>query len=215
MVEKEALVAIETARMRVDTRRRYQKLLQTGRELFIAKGYEGTSLNELVEHAGGSKASVYSYFKNKEGLFRAVMDEMMRDLLSPLDEPIDESHSLEESLKLMADRTLDVLTSPMGTSLMCLVHAESSRQPTLGRTYFSNGPTRAMRRLAETLRIETEKGSISVSNPKMASRFFWGMLLQLPLSERMCNVSRPMSKRRRGEYVNYVVSEFLQRFTDD
>lgn len=214
-VRNVAHVSMKISNMRADTRRRYEKLLQAGRELFVEKGFEGASLNELVERAGGSKASIYSYFNDKEGLFRAVMDEMMEDLLSPLDEQIDESHSLEETLIAMADRTLEVLTSPMGTSLVSLVHAESSRQPALGKAYNSIGPKRAMKSLAETLRSETEKGSISVTDPNMASQFFWGMLLQKPVAERLCNVARPMSKARRRKYVAYVVGEFLTRFADD
>ena len=31
-------------------------------------------LDDIVQHAGGSKASIYKYFGNKEGLFKAICD---------------------------------------------------------------------------------------------------------------------------------------------
>lgn len=40
----------------------------------MEKGYDAVSLDDIVNHAGGSKASIYKYFGNKEGLFTAICD---------------------------------------------------------------------------------------------------------------------------------------------
>ncbi len=45
-------------------------LLLSATELFLEKGYDAVSLDDIVNHAGGSKASIYKYFGNKEGLLR-------------------------------------------------------------------------------------------------------------------------------------------------
>jgi len=42
--------------------------------LFSEKGYEGVSVNELVEAAGITKPTLYYYFGSKEGLFNAVCE---------------------------------------------------------------------------------------------------------------------------------------------
>lgn len=49
-------------------------LLLSANELFLDKGYDAVSLDDIVQHAGGSKASIYKYFGNKEGLFTAICD---------------------------------------------------------------------------------------------------------------------------------------------
>lgn len=49
-------------------KKRYEIIMQTGLELFLEKGYEHTSLSDIVAKGGGSLASVYKYFTNKEGL---------------------------------------------------------------------------------------------------------------------------------------------------
>ena len=43
-------------------------------ELFLEKGYDAVSLDDIVNHAGGSKASLYKYFGNKDGLFKAICE---------------------------------------------------------------------------------------------------------------------------------------------
>lgn len=49
-------------------------LLVSATELFLERGYDAVSLDDIVQHAGGSKASIYKYFGNKEGLFKAICD---------------------------------------------------------------------------------------------------------------------------------------------
>ena len=53
----------------------YQRdeVLDRALELFWTKGYEGTHLNELVEHTGLNRFSLYKEFGGKEGLFDEAM----------------------------------------------------------------------------------------------------------------------------------------------
>ena len=47
------------------TRRGHERrlaLLLSGSELFLKYGYDAVSLDDIVNHAGGSKASIYKYF---------------------------------------------------------------------------------------------------------------------------------------------------------
>jgi AcrR family transcriptional regulator len=48
--------------------------LERALDLFWRKGYEGTSMSDLVETLGITRASLYAAFGSKEGLFRQVMD---------------------------------------------------------------------------------------------------------------------------------------------
>jgi TetR/AcrR family transcriptional regulator len=49
-------------------------LLLAGISLFAEKGYASTSVREIAAVAGVTKPVLYYYFKNKEGLFRAILD---------------------------------------------------------------------------------------------------------------------------------------------
>ena len=48
-------------------------------EVFAEKGFAAAKLDEIARRAGVSKGTLYLYFEDKEGLFRAVV----RDTLAP------------------------------------------------------------------------------------------------------------------------------------
>src|SRR5919108_590710 len=66
---------------RTDTRSRAQKVAL---ELFAEQGYEKTSLREMAERLGVTKAALYYHFKSKEDIVVSLFD----DLVSAIDEII-------------------------------------------------------------------------------------------------------------------------------
>src|SRR3569623_540307 len=67
---------------------RRQALVEAALEVFLEHGYERASIEEVMRRVGGgSKASLYSYFGSKEGLFWEVLslqcDRFMQDLKVP------------------------------------------------------------------------------------------------------------------------------------
>lgn len=66
-------------RARGDRTRR--DLVDAGRALFVEKGYFNTSIGDLVTRSGvGTRGAFYHHFKDKAELFRAVFEEVERDL---------------------------------------------------------------------------------------------------------------------------------------
>ncbi|MET8132780.1 TetR/AcrR family transcriptional regulator [Streptomyces sp. NPDC005251] len=83
---------------RGDTRQRIQDVAL---ELFSEQGYEKTSLREIAEHLGVTKAALYYHFKTKE----EILISLFEDLTRPLDELIDwgkqQPHSLETKKEVL------------------------------------------------------------------------------------------------------------------
>lgn len=59
-----------------ETRRR---ILETALDLFAAQGYEGASTRQIAEGAGVNLPAIQYYFGNKEGLYRAVIEDITAD----------------------------------------------------------------------------------------------------------------------------------------
>ena len=52
-------------------------LLKTAYEMFITRGYENTSVDEIIEKAGIAKGTYYYYFSSKEQMLEEVIDMML------------------------------------------------------------------------------------------------------------------------------------------
>jgi AcrR family transcriptional regulator len=60
-----------------DTRARLRAL---SLQLFAEQGYEKTSLREIAEHLGVTKAALYYYFKSKEDIVRSLVEDYMAEM---------------------------------------------------------------------------------------------------------------------------------------
>ena len=56
------------------------RILDVARRLFMEKGYDNTTIQDIVDQLGGlSKGAVYHHFKSKEEIMDAVCDQMFYD----------------------------------------------------------------------------------------------------------------------------------------
>src|SRR5579862_12532 len=60
-----------------------ERLIDSARYLFWERGFAGTSMADLLEHAGVNSGSFYHFFESKEALLRAVL-EMYLEALRPM-----------------------------------------------------------------------------------------------------------------------------------
>ena len=62
------------------------KLLESALALFAEKGYEGTSIREIIEGAGVTRPVLYYYFENKEDLFKRLVEVKFGELVAQIEE---------------------------------------------------------------------------------------------------------------------------------
>ncbi len=80
------------------------RLLEAATALFAERGYAGTSVGEIVARAGVTKPVLYYYFRNKEGIFQAILEEAARLQEEIIEEVLGSSGHVLERLELLLDR---------------------------------------------------------------------------------------------------------------
>ena len=63
-----------------------QKLVDVARQLFAKKGIENTTMNDIAVASGKGRRTLYTYFKNKEEVYYAVIAAELERLSDKLDE---------------------------------------------------------------------------------------------------------------------------------
>jgi TetR/AcrR family transcriptional regulator, regulator of autoinduction and epiphytic fitness len=61
-----------------NTGEKVEQILQGAMQEFLLRGFAGTSMEKVATAAGVSKPTVYSYFKDKEALFQALIENLAK-----------------------------------------------------------------------------------------------------------------------------------------
>jgi len=85
----------------------HKTIIETAESLFAEKGYNGTSINDIVRKSGQSKGAIYNHFENKERLFLAILETQTNIGLKQLREIFSEKDSTVQKIQRVLDVTMD------------------------------------------------------------------------------------------------------------
>ncbi|MFE0100690.1 TetR/AcrR family transcriptional regulator [Streptomyces sp. NPDC059009] len=152
-------------------------ILAAARELFLADGFDRTSVDAVAARAEVSKRTVYDYFGDKRTLLQAVVDTIGQSLITTIRRTLDETltdrtdtDGLEDALVAFSMRiATDMLGSAEYATLQRLVRAESGHLPHRGYNSMADTPDEA---IAERLAAFAEAGLLDVPDPRLAADQF-------------------------------------------
>jgi len=138
---------------------RPQELVSAALDLFVARGYAATRLEDVASAAGVSKGTVYLYFASKEALFKAVIQENLLPVLAEGEAFIDTFEGTSEGLlhEILMGWWERIGESP-ASGLTKLLIAESGNFPDLVQYYSVEVIARYDRLFASILARGVERG---------------------------------------------------------
>ena len=63
---------------------RKKQILTAAKKVFAAKGYHNTNIELICTKSGAARGTIYRYFKNKEGIFAAILEESLAEFAGAL-----------------------------------------------------------------------------------------------------------------------------------
>ena len=184
-------------------------LLESAAELFLEHGYDAVSLDDIVNHAGGSKASIYKYFGNKEGLFKSICDyrrdQFCKDIFMPFNPQVS---SFRNYLIQTLINFQEHLKQPEKAAFMRLILEQSQRNSEIAQHIHEHGPKKIQLAIAGWLEIAHKNGILHCENPLFSSQFYFGILRDIEWKILM-GLPQDESDQENTNYIEYCVDRFL------
>ncbi|HMK84839.1 MAG TPA: TetR/AcrR family transcriptional regulator [Steroidobacteraceae bacterium] len=150
---------------------RREHILSVARDVFFEHGYSATSMSAIAVRLGGSKGTLYNYFKSKEELFESLVRDMCGPAAEHILEPTSEGDPAG-TLTALGERYLDHLYAQRTVKLFRILAAEAHRTPELARIFYEVGPARGRRGLEAYLSAANARGQLQVPDCALAAEQF-------------------------------------------
>ncbi|MGL5943966.1 MAG: TetR/AcrR family transcriptional regulator [Waterburya sp.] len=161
-------------------------ILQGAMQEFLKHGYAATSMDKVAKVAKVSKATVYSHFGDKESLFNAVIQNLVKDKfqqIMSLQTPESFAENPKQVLSAMATKMLTNIQSDRTfQNFIRIIIGESGRFPELARAYVNNLAKPGITTLAQYLQFHPQ---LKISDPEATARIMVGSLVYFLMLQEM------------------------------
>lgn len=176
--------------------------------LFAQQGY-GVPMEAIAAAAGVSKQTIYNLFSTKEQLFGAVVASRSQVIVEAIPAPA-EALPAAEGLARIAREYLRFMTGgqvPLVYRLMLTAPPDAD----ITRTFYDNGPRRALGQLSAWLAARDADDELRVDDPPLAAECFFGMLNGQILIRNMLGLQTQWGDAELEAKARYCVDTFLAR----
>ena len=197
------------------TAARRQEVVQQVARLFLDRGYERVTIDDIVARIGGSKRTLYSQFGGKVALFEAVIKDMCAGVVGDLERGVDPSQPLDVQLGRIGENFLTSILDPKIIEQHRLLVSIGRGFPDLARMFFHAGPQSAYDTVAGWIHRQQAAGKIVPGDPAQLSALFLDMLTGRHQLARLTSAgdwSTPRSVRATVKAATHV---FLRGVTPD
>ena len=185
-------------------------ILAGARRLFLAEGFERTSMDAVAAAVGVSKMTLYRHFRSKEALFAGVVEEMCETIADPELARAMARLPLRGALETFGRRSLEWIFAPEALGLHRVVMAESRRFPELGRMFYDRGPATNVATLGAYLARNTN-GALRPKDAERLAAEFMSLLRGYEHMQALLGLDGPLSPRQRDRQVARAVEHVLEK----
>lgn len=187
------------------------KVLQTARELFKEKGFDGATMDEIAQRARVAKATLYNHYKNKEDLFLALILTITQDVEAEVDAArVDAGKSLRTVLINIGLILSSVFEQPDKIEACNILLSQVLRYPEIVRKFILYGPHKVRAILADVLEKACRDGMIVIDDSTQAAGYLISMWRGIRMLELQVGAAAPPTPGERKKHVTDCVTFFLK-----
>ena len=158
-----------------------EQILQGAMQEFLQNGYAGTSMDRVAVAAGVSKATVYSHFQDKEGLFKVLIEYLAHQKFNSLfdTEPMEGEPKIV--LRQLGTKLLEQMNNDLEhCAFMRVLIGESGRFPELTQICVRAMIKPMLETIAQYFAVHPE---LNITDPEATARIFLGTLVNFHVTQ--------------------------------
>ncbi len=163
-------------RPREESVNRQRAVFESAARLICQRGYDGTSVQEIADACGMTKAGVYHHIGSKEELLVAIMDYGMDLFDEQLLAPAAKLSNPLEALKFCMTRNITLVTHGANQEITIILHEHATLHGAAGKRINAR-KKKYVRFLEGAFRDAVAKKLIRQVDPTVAAYGFLGMVL--------------------------------------
>lgn len=193
---------------RLDSAKRRQ-ILEGACHIFLMQGFDAASMGAIAQQAGVSKGTLYVYFKSKEELFGAIVEDQSRQQAEQIF-TFDPRDDVEQALRRLGQVFVQYLCRPDRLSSLRTVIAIAHRMPALGARFYQTGPALGISRLKAYIDQQIESGALLPHDSEVAAAQFIDSCASLIFKPVMFNASTVPDQSAIDRVIGMAVGTYLR-----
>lgn len=170
----------------INRRKRVQDLIDAGLSLFLERGIEAVTIDDVAREAGMAKGNFYRYFRDKADLVGAVIEPVAsttREAVQECDAKLREAQGRDDAVAAyghLGNRLVGALA--MHPDAMCLYLQERRAPATTARQAISDLASDLDDRAMSLSQVAADRQLVAISDPRVSAVAVLGAVEALALA---------------------------------
>jgi len=195
-----------------DDNAKRRQIVDGARQVFLARGFDAASMADIAKAAGVSKGTLYVYFKDKERLFGAIVEQECCHHAEGAFQLDPNDHDIETVLTQVGVDFLHFLCSLNKASSLRIVIAIADRMPEIGKAFYETGPMVGIKRVRDYLEAQVKAGVLAIEDCEIAAAQFLDSCQATLFKPVLFNFGAPPSEERIAKVVGMAVRMFVAAY---
>jgi AcrR family transcriptional regulator len=189
---------------------RREAILSIAHQVFLEEGYAAASMSTIATRVGGSKGTLYNYFRSKAELFVAVIKNQC-DLgeAELFDTPYADMRTY---LTTLAGKFARLMMREEIIAVHRTVVAEATRFPEIGAALYESGPKRGKAHIVAYFRRAMAEGQMKDCDPNRAAEQCMELTIAGIYRRRLWNVGPPPTEAEIDANVAAGIDTFMAAY---
>lgn len=194
---------------RAEAERRLENLLETAARLFLERGYEAVSVEEIAKQAGVAKRFIYARYGDKAELFVATFEHNIPRQFQTAMQAIEPSRrGVERGLYELGRRFLEIAIQPEAITLHRLFVSSAPLFPDIARGFVERNRERALKEVERVFKFYVDRGEIELPQPRLMIEHFLISVVGIP--QRLALMGLSESPKERDRRLRIAVRLFVR-----